>query len=342
MKKPKKPSNLRVLLRAGDRLHRYHGPITDHFNGRRFYNPNQVMPPHMGILLRWWMSKRKWIKWPSWINNSPPSAKLQERIKGNEICITFVGQATLLIQTAGLNILTDPVFSHSIGPFKRRGIKRVRDPGIAFENLPPIDIVLISHDHYDHLDIPTIKNLIDYHHPRFFYGLGVDHILNLAHFKVGEPLDWWDSKVVGEHVKIIFVPAQHYSRRGPFDHCATLWGAFVIDTPNGKILFAGDTGYGPHFQKIYERLGAMKISILPIGGYSPHTVMHLIHLNPEEAALAHHDLHSQISIGMHFGTFPLTDEPYEEPAQKLREAMKQQKIASSNFIIPEFGVPLRF
>jgi L-ascorbate metabolism protein UlaG (beta-lactamase superfamily) len=251
--------------------------------------------------------------------------------------VTFINHATALIQMDGVNILTDPVYSDLVGPASLVGPSRVRPPGIRFEDLPPIDVVLISHDHYDHMDIPTLRRLDDERHPRFIAGLGTNRIMYDEGLPDSTDLDWWQSERITSDVRVTFVPSAHRSNRGLCDRDTTLWGGYVISGPSGNAYFAGDTGYGPHFRQIHERFGAIRLALLPIGAYIPRWYMKPIHMDPTDAVHAHQDLGATTSVGIHFGTFRLTDEAQEQPITDLAKALQKASIAGSHFWALGFG-----
>jgi L-ascorbate metabolism protein UlaG (beta-lactamase superfamily) len=196
------------------------------------------------------------------------------------------------------------------------GPKRHHAPGIRFDDLPPIDVVLVSHNHYDHMDVPTLDRLKREHQPRIFTGLG-----NSAFLKGAVDLDWWQSAEIGPDVRIHAVPAQHFSSRGLSDRDANLWCGYVIEAPGGPIYFAGDTGWGSHFAKIRERFGAARLALLPIGAFRPEWFMCAVHISPREAVRAAEALGAETSIPMHYYTFHLGDDGQDEPAEVLRSEL---------------------
>lgn len=310
-------------------------PLSDHCDGEKFFNPyiKEKLPFYR--LLKW-LIKRKKAKWPKWVKNTH-TCQLPSKLKGKEIAVTFINHASFLIQTGGLNIIIDPIYSKRISPSSFFGPKRVRLPGIPLTALPHIDLVLITHNHYDHLDIDTLKHFKKSHNPLFISGLGNKKFLNSHGFKNIIELDWWE-KHVHKDAEIIFVPAQHFSARSAFDRNKTLWGGFVIQIKNKKIYHMGDSGYGPHFKDINQKIGSLDLSLIPIGCYKPRWFMKMMHINPEEAVQAHIELDSKLSIPMHYGTFPLSDEPFNQPLTNLRESLKKHRIAK--FKVLEFGETL--
>ena len=216
-----------------------------------------------------------------------------------------------------MNILTDPIWSRRCSPVPTVGPARVRPPGIRFEDLPVIDAVLLSHDHYDHMDVPTLRKLErTFPNARFYAGLGNAAYLRTQGVYHVYDLDWWQEVRYG-HAAIVGVPAQHFSGRGACDANGRLFMGFVVRVPAGPIYFAGDTGYGPHFAEIRRRLGPMRLAVLPVGAYKPEWFMSPIHMGPAEAVKAARDLEASTSVAMHFGTFPLADDGHDEPAKQL-------------------------
>lgn len=304
------------------------GPVTNHFDGKKFINNDGYEEKKTRELLKW-MFTRKPGPWEERteadIEYGPKPA---QRINDSSQVITYVNHSTFLIQTDGLNILTDPVWSKRVSPFSFAGPKRMRPPGIRFEDLPPIDLVLISHNHYDHLDITTLKKIKETHDPSFITPLGVDLYLNKEGITKTLSLDWWEENTVSESVSIAAVRAQHFSSRGMFDRDKTLWAGFVIKSPSGNTYFAGDTGYNSFFKEIGERYAPIKTSLIPIGAYIPRWFMSPVHVDPQQAVQIHHDVGSELSIGMHFGTFPLADDGQNEPINEFNEA-----VGDANFIL---------
>ncbi|MGB5216892.1 MAG: MBL fold metallo-hydrolase [Smithella sp.] len=252
----------------------------------------------------------------------------------DKIQITWIGHSTFLIQVAGINILTDPVFNSRLSPVRGIGFKRRSPPGIPLDRLPPIHAVLISHNHYDHLDLYTVKKLGN--SPKYFIPLKLGKWFRDQKITNYVEMDWWDTTMFKD-IRIVSVPGQHFSRRGVRDGNKTLWSGWVLETQRGKILFAGDTGYSPHFREIREKLGPMRLALLPIGSYRPRWFMKAIHMDSPDAVFAHKDLQAKQSIAMHWGTFQLTDEPLGEPPLYLKKAMTEASIADESFLVMKFG-----
>jgi len=306
-------------------------PPSDHFDGNRFFNPTlpKGFAPSRVSALK--MARGPRSRWPAWVENKGVH-RLNETRAADEIAITFVNHATFLIQTGGSTIVTDPIWSERASPFRRVGPKRVRDPGVAFEDLPRIDIILISHNHYDHLDIATLRRLRQCFAPTVLAAAGDTRLLGPLGFKALRELDWWDEIQFNRALKIAFVPAQHFSARGLFDQRKSLWGSYMIESRGRRLYFGGDTGYSTHFSDIKARLGAPDIAMLGIGSYEPRWFMKPIHMNPAEAVCAHCDLGSKQSIGMHFGTFQLTPEAIDQPQADLKRALSDSGIPESEFV----------
>ena len=312
------------------------GQSSDHFDGKRFHNLDENGDHGIFDLLRW-QTGRLFGKRGAWSSykDYPAGVAPPARVEGGNLRVTFVGHATMLIQAGGMNILTDPVWSKRVSPLSFIGPKRVRPPGLRFEDLPPIHAVLISHNHYDHLDVPTLRRLAETHQPRIFIGLGNNKLLKEKKIAGASELDWWQSSDLPNGVRITSVPARHWSGRGIRDRNETLWGGYVIESSAGTIYFAGDTGFGTHFERIAERFPAIRLALLPIGAHLPRWFMQQNHMSPEDAVRAHQVLRPKTSLGIHFGTFPLADEGERQPVEELRRAM--QGFNDSAFDVLAFG-----
>jgi L-ascorbate metabolism protein UlaG (beta-lactamase superfamily) len=314
----------------------YSGPVSDHFNGERFFDPNGAAPRGRRDLNRW-LVERYWrgtrAKWPAWAP-SPYEDRPPSRVDGTAWRISYVGHASFLLQTAGLNILLDPVWSMRASPFRRVGPKRVNDPGIAFTDLPPIDVVLVSHAHYDHLDVTTLSRLAAAHRPRVIAPLGNDAIMR-AHDNTiaGEAYDWHDRVEIGADVAVTLVPTRHWSARSLSDRNMALWASFVIEAPAGRVYFVGDSSYGDgsHFREARQRCGPLRLALLPIGAYEPRWFMADQHMNPAEAVKAFIDCGAERALAHHYGTFQLTDEAIDAPLLALAEALRAAEIPAERF-----------
>lgn len=256
--------------------------------------------------------------------------------------ITWIGQSTLLLQLAGLNLLTDPHFSKRASPFTCCGPQRVVPPGLALDDLPPIDLVLISHNHYDHLDRATIRRLLQRPEGariRFVVPAGLGKTLQCWGARQITQLDWWQDLSVGPAV-VSAVPVAHWSRRGLFDNCKTGWAGFVIEAGGLRCFFAGDSAYSEAFSQIRRRCGLIDLAALPIGAYEPRWFMKDHHMNPAEAVQAHLDLDATLSLALHWGTFILTDEPLDQPPQRLQQELRQRSLPSGAFRVLRHGETL--
>jgi len=255
--------------------------------------------------------------------------------------LTWIGHATFLLQFEKLNILTDPHFSERASPVSWAGPKRVVPAAIKIKDLPEIDAVIISHDHYDSLDLASVIELSKHNRKRkltFIVPIGFKtwfDELDLKSVEIVE-LDWEQSHVIND-VKFTAEPSQHWSKRTLFDAYERLWASFVIEAKGKKIFFAGDTGYAPHFKTLGNKYGEFDLSLLPIGAYEPRWFMKSYHVNPEEAVKIHLDIHSKHSVAMHWGTFILTDEPLTEPPEKLTAALKKYQLNESVFKVYKHG-----
>ncbi len=309
-------------------------PVSDHCDGKRFFNPGPAAPVRgLADLLRWRLDGGR-ARWPAEIVD-PPCAPPPPAAEPGTAAVTFINHATFLLRFAGGAVLTDPVFSERCSPVTWAGPKRVRRPGLALSALPRPDLVLLSHNHYDHMDLASLRQISRTHAPRFVTTLGNAATLASAGITATE-LDWWESVQVGA-LRITATPARHFSARTLLDRNRSLWAGFMIGTPDGELLFAGDSGAGPHWAEIRQRLGAPGLALLPIGAYEPRWFMQPVHMNPQEAVQAHLALQATRSVGMHFGTFQLTDEAIDAPLLALREASGAAGLDAGAFTTLGFG-----
>jgi L-ascorbate metabolism protein UlaG (beta-lactamase superfamily) len=308
----------------------WQGPPSDHFDGERFHAPLSTARG-TGDFFRWQAERKR----PQWKEvEAAPGEPPQRRLALDEVRVTFVNHATVLLQAHGLNILTDPIWSRRCSPLEGLGPARYRPPGIRFEDLPPIDAVLLSHDHYDHMDVPTLRRIERaFPRARIYAGLGNAAFLRGQRLRHVYDLDWWQEIRFGR-AAITGVPAQHFSGRGLCDRDGTLFLGYVVKGPAGAVFFAGDSGYGPHFAEVRRRLGPMRLALLPIGAYKPEWFMAPMHMSPAQAVQAGEDLGARTSLGVHFGTFQLADDGQDEPPEALRKALEGK---GNRFWVLDFG-----
>jgi L-ascorbate metabolism protein UlaG (beta-lactamase superfamily) len=325
---------LRDTLRSLDGGPGYDGPPSDHFDGHRFFNPDAPAGRTFKDFLRWQRTRQR-APWPLWVENRA-QPQLPPALNSGQVALTFVNHITFLLQFRGLNVLTDPVYSQRVSPFRSLGPRRVRNPGLPFDQLPPIHVVLITHNHYDHLDIETLLRLEAAHSPRFITSLGNRAFLREFGLSAVDELDWWQS-LEANGATITLTPAQHWSSRRPRNRNRTLWGGFLVRADGRLVYFAGDTGYGKHFRAIREKVGRVELALLPIGAYEPRWFMRDQHMNPEDAVRTHLDLDAKISVGTHFGCFQLTDEGIDDPPLELAAARERHGVAPEAFQVLETG-----
>jgi L-ascorbate metabolism protein UlaG (beta-lactamase superfamily) len=306
----------------------------DHFDGRRYFNPNGANGQPFWRVPQLLITPK--TRWPREVPVQPrrPSAPA-----AGDVIVTFVGHSTFLIQTTASNVLIDPMYAERAGPLPFTGPRRVQPPGVPFDDLPPISLVLLSHNHYDHCDLGTLKRLEPRFHPAAVTPPGNGRLLRRVGFRKIEELDWWETSSTPQ-VPITVTPAQHFSARTPFDRNRALWGGFLIEVNGRRIFHAGDSGYGHHFRQIGERLGPIDLALLSIGAYEPRWFMKDVHLNPAEAVQAHLDLGARESVAMHFGTFQLTPEGIDQPVRDLRVALQGRGVPAEQFRIMEVGESL--
>ena len=267
---------------------------------------------------------------------------LRENATHSDATVTWVGHATLLVQMDHVTFLTDPIWSSTPSPIPFLGPKRFVDPGIAIQDLPPIDFVVISHNHYDHLDLPTLRDLAERSdETRFFVGLGNGDLLRDEEIENVTELDWGGSVRVGD-VVIHALPSQHWSKRGIGDDREMLWASWAVSGTQRKFFFSGDTGYFDGFERIGEALGPFDLAAVPIGAYEPSKMMRESHMNPEEAILAAVDVRAKQAIAIHFGTFDLSDEPLDEPPRRFLEAAAHSPLESGSAWVLDVGETRKF
>ncbi len=308
---------------------RYRGPASDHFDGEKFHNLDPSRQTERSFLK--WQFERDPGFWPEWIEGEPGPAP-ERRVGDGRMRVTWVNHATLLLQVENVNILTDPMWSERCSPVSFLGPRRHRAPGLRFRDLPPIDVVLVSHNHYDHLDVATLHRVQWRNAPRIVTPLGNSLLMSRVGIRGATELDWWRSVRVAEHVDVTCVPSQHFCARGLSDRNRALWGGFVIATRSGNAYFAGDSGWGSHFERIRERFRSIRLAMLPIGAYLPRWFMRPAHIDPAEAVEAHKVLGADVSVPMHYGTFRLSDEGEAQPVDDLRHAIAASGVSSFEII----------
>ena len=310
---------------------------SDHFDGRKFFNPDGPALQPFSAVPRMLLTMQR-TPWPRRVDQAQAEAAVAE---AGQIIVTFIGHATFLVQTPFGNVLTDPVYADRAGPFGVMGPRRVRRPAIGLDALPPIAVVLLSHNHYDHCDLRALGWLARRFNPVVVTPVGNGRLVRRAGAARVEELDWWE-QTVASAMRITLTPAHHFSARTPFDRNRALWGGFMIGAKDRQVYFAGDSAYAPLFRKIRQRLGPPDVSLLPIGAYEPRWFMRSVHMDPAEAVQAHLDLESRESIATHFGTFPLAAEGIDEPLRALERAREQTMILESRFRVLEPGESRRY
>lgn len=311
--------------------------LQDHFHARRYHNIDPTAAHGWRAFLRW-QQEHGW-RFPKGhrFDVQRPNRALLEA-PGDAPLLTWIGHASFLFQYQGVNLLTDPVFSERASPLSFAGPKRYTPAALRVAQLPAISLVLISHNHYDHLDRASILALqqrfgdqLTFMVPagmgRWFQRQGIDNYIELG---------WWQSRCLPQ-AEAFFVPAQHFSGRSLHDRNATLWGGWWLEFNDFRFYFAGDTGYGSVFATIGDVLGAPDLALLPIGAYSPRWMMRGVHVDPADAVKIHCDLRCVQSIAMHWGTFVLTDEPFDEPPVKLRQALSDKGLPADSFRVMAHG-----
>jgi L-ascorbate metabolism protein UlaG (beta-lactamase superfamily) len=295
----------------------------------RFSNEDPSADRSVRDVLRW-AATRKPSRWPRAVRIQ---ARYQPQApKPGELLVTFVNHSTFLLQSSEHAILTDPVWSTRASPVQWAGPARAHAPGIPFDQLPRIDVVLVSHNHYDHMDLPTLRRLHARFAPRFVTTLGNKAYLEARGVRGVTELGWWDT-----YDFVTATPAQHFSARTPFDRNRTLWAGFACRLGGRRLFFTGDSGYNRHFADIGARVGPIDVSLVPIGAYEPRWFMSAAHLNPDDAVRAHLDLGSRVSIAMHFGCFQLTDEAIDAPVNELAIARAAHGLPPAAFRVLQPG-----
>lgn len=328
--------------------------LSDHFDGNLFFNPGTPPAPSSGEEPRrsragwiWrWLFGSDWPQWPQ-VSDITPAEPPPARVPRGALLITPVGHATFLIQMDGVNILTDPIWSERCSPVSWAGPKRHRPPGVPFEALPPIDMVLLSHNHYDHLDLPTLSRLAKKGVRRAATPLGNRALVRSSGLEEVAELDWWQSIPVAEEITVTLVPARHFSSRTLWDRNETLWGGFVLSGPSGHVYFAGDTAHGPHFSQIAQRFSPVRAALLPLAPFRPPQSNEPprgnrpeVHMGPVQAIQAHLDLAAEISIAAHFQVFQLGADGFEDAVNLLQAELERRGLKPELFLTPRPGQPV--
>lgn len=304
------------------------------------YRNNHRNDPHGGKELLKFL--RQW-RLKNWARPNFPKADNDPAwlaANRSQTSFTWIGHASFLVQLGGLNILTDPVLSKRTSPVQWAGPGRLAPLGLSFDELPKIDVVLISHNHYDHLDEPTVRRLAKRDAPVFVVPLGLRKWFEKRGMRHVAELDWWQ-QTMARGLRVYAVPAQHFSGRGAGDRNRSLWCGYVYEIAGQRHYFAGDTGYGPDFADIGARFAPIDVAMIPIGAYDPRGFMRPVHVDPEEAVRIHQDVGSRLSLAMHWGTFRLTLEPLDEPPQRLAAALNATAIAQNQFRVLTHGQTLK-
>ena len=350
---------------------RYKGAISDHFDGKQFFNPSGQNAKGASDAFKWQTSKREKTPWaaiqdfefgekpatdfgnipksdiPNPTSNTP---SIQNAFSTNlsNLRVTFIGHSTVLLQFDGWNILTDPVWYERSSPVQWAGPKRIKPAGIRLEDLPPIHLILQSHNHWDHLDINNLKKIYQKHKPQIVTSLGISQFLKQHGIEKSVDLDWNETFLVKKgantegspfsELTVACLPAQHFSGRGIPDRNATLWSSFMVSSPTlGNIYFGGDSGYAPFFKTIGAQFGTIRLALLPIGAFKPEWFMSPIHCTPAEAVQIHVDIHAEKTLAIHHGTFPLADDGQQEPVDELKKALILRGLSEDDFFVLKEG-----
>lgn len=334
----------------------YDGPVSDHYDGERFFNPGdtprEVRSFPSGRMARFFAGDGR-AEWPERVPVTParlsmfgldcgpvpimlvPTFIACMEAKSREMRVTWIGHATVLVEAGGVNILTDPIWSERASPFSFVGPKRARAPGIRLQDLPKIDVIVVSHNHYDHMDLPTLKALWERDRPAIVTSLGNDTILK--RHGIGSIARDWGGTVRLPRAEVTVERNHHWGSRWGSDRNRALWSAFTIRTPAGTIYHAGDTGYGDGrwAAETAARRGPIRLAILPIGAYEPRDAMKDNHVNPAESVRIFDQLKPAMALGMHWGTFQLTFEAIDAPVKDLARVRGGRR-----FVVTEVGRPV--
>ncbi len=319
-------------------------PAPHHASDGTFRNPWPDSEPHgFRDILRWERERRGETRAPTPPHGSFPTATpsiARPHLPDGDATATWIGHSTVLLQIGRHNILTDPQFSRRASPVQWAGPARLMDPGLAIDDLPPLDLIVVSHNHYDHLDRGSVKRIAK-RQPTASWIVPLGLAATLRKWGAGNvvELDWWQRALVGD-LTITATPAKHFSARSLRDRNRTLWCGFVVDTPVRRVWFAGDSAYHPEFADIGARLGPFDLTMIPIGAYDPRWFMHVVHMDPEEAVRVYQDAAGQtrpLMLGIHWGTFRLTDEPMDEPPRRARTRWRELGLPDDRLWIARFG-----
>ncbi|MFS0735781.1 MBL fold metallo-hydrolase [Sphingomonas sp. 1P06PA] len=326
-----------------DRIY-YRGPVSAHFDGQHFFNPDgeqgtggsQASARNPSRFLRFFLRTDR-APWPESVAVTP--AKPTARVAGGAMRVTWIGHASALVQVDGLNILTDPIWSEVASPFPPLGPGRVRAPGIRFDDLPKIDLVLVSHNHYDHMDLPTLKRLWDRDRPLIVTSLGNDTILK-ANGIDAVARDWGQAVPVKPGVRVVVERVHHWGSRWGVDRNRALWSGFTVVLPGGNFYTAGDTGPGDlRWPMDTASRGPLRLALIPIGAFRPRAMMSGNHIGPVEAVQVFERSRAAHALAMHWGTFQLSNEAIDEPPALLAATLRARGIAPGRFRAVEVGVP---
>lgn len=355
---------LAVLIGQAISAPRYEGAVSDHFDGKQFFNPSGQNSKGFEDVAKWQFGKREkgvWLPVEDFKFGEKPTAEIDSKTAEKDpsvknafssnlsnLRVTFVGHSTVLLQFDGWNVLTDPVWYARCSPVQWAGPKRIKPAGIRLEDLPPIHLILQSHNHWDHLDIHNLKKICQKYHPQVVTSLGVSAFLRQHGIEKCVDLDWNDTFLVKKptntegslfsELTVTCLPAQHFSGRGTHDRNATLWSSFMLSSPTvGNIYFAGDSGYAPFFKQIGQQFNKIRLALIPIGAFKPEWFMSPIHCTPSEAVQIHLDVNAEKSLAIHHGTFPLADDGQEEPVNELKKALILRGMPEDDFFILKEG-----
>ena len=309
----------------------YSGPVSDHFDGSRFYLPGvPTTDKTVGDMLRWHFNsnRSRWPKAVATVSDVCPASRAED------LAVTHIGHASVLLQWGGMNVLVDPVWSTRASPLRWLGPRRHNAPSVRLGDLPPLDAILLTHNHYDHFDVRTLRHLVKQHNPYVVTPLGNETLLRKAIPGVRVTAgDWWSEHMLLPGFRVTIVPAYHWSARFGRDYRMALWGGFILQAAGTTVYCAGDTGYadGHIFAKIASRFRQIDLALLPIGAYAPRWFMSAQHADPNEALQIAEDLGARAALGIHWGTFQLTDEPWEEPALRFSEGVSQRGLDHRSF-----------